>query len=99
MSYTVPYFQAQIKRIANIAAKHNPTLGSQMTVMATALGTDTTARDATIKTAPGILRPGLAGNTRLHNDMALVINRGKGGNLTNAQMATAINTVAAGYPG
>jgi hypothetical protein len=95
MSYTVPYFQAQITRYARPYKETDPTLAANMTVMATALESDTTTHDASLQTAPGILQPGWAGNSKLHNDLALVINRGKASGLANADMAAAITAAAA----
>ena len=95
MSYNIPYFQAQITRYARPYKNSDPTLAANMTVMATALGSDSTTKDTTRQTAPGILLPGWWQNSKLHNDLALVINRGKASGLSNANMAAAITAAAA----
>lgn len=95
MSYSIPYFQAQITRYAKPYKATDASLAAHMTVMATALESDTTTHDASLQTAPGILQPGWWQNTKLHNDMALVINRGKASGLSNANMAAAITAAAA----
>ena len=93
MSYQLSYFTGQVGLLA-YKNMRDPNWAAELTVMATALGSDTTTHDTTMETATGILRPGWAGNTSLHNELALLINRGKGGNLAVADMAAAINEVA-----
>jgi hypothetical protein len=94
MSYQIAEFTSQVGLLAYRHMHRNPDWAAELTVMATALGADSTTRDTTMQTAAGILRPGWSGNNALHNELALLINRGKGGNLTTAQMAAAINEVA-----
>ena len=66
--------------------------------MGTAVSTDTETHDGNIETALGILCPIAIANTYYQDRIALVINKGKGGNLTGAQMAAAITNVTAGMP-
>jgi hypothetical protein len=69
---------------------------SQATVTAalqaavTALGGDTTTYDTTLQRAPAGLIPGQRTNSKFTNELALLINRGKAGNLHNATMASLI---------
>ena len=93
MTYQIADFLKQAGLVAykNVA---QPDWAAQFTVMATALEADTTTHDTTIEAAQGILQPGWTGNTKLHNELALLINRGKAGNLSNADMADAINQIA-----
>ena len=95
MSVPIADFQSQVLRIANIFRWYGP-WRSELTTIATALGTDPTIHDTTIQTPPTALLPGNPANDKYQNEIALVINRGKGGGLTTAAMATAISNVAAG---
>lgn len=90
-------FTSDIKRIAYIYRKREDAKG-ELSVIGTALGSDLTTHDTTMKTAPGILQPGWNLNNEFHNRINLLINQGKGGNLTTAEMATAINAVVAALP-
>jgi hypothetical protein len=92
MSYHVADFQGQIALTAMIHHFY-PNRAAELTAIATALGTDTTTHDTTITTAPVAVRPGNASHSSFTNDILLLVNAGKGGNLTAAQMATAINNV------
>lgn len=89
MSYQIADFAGQVRINAMIHAA-NPNRAAELTAIATALGSDPTTHDTTIQTAPAGLTPGAAGNTRFTNDILLVVNAGKAGNLTNAAMAAAI---------
>jgi hypothetical protein len=95
MSYKQADFKSEIAINAKIY-KWSAAWRTDLTTMATALGTDTTTHDTTIQAAPVALRPGVRTNNKYKNDIALIINKGKGGNLTAAQMAAAMNAVAAG---
>lgn len=90
MSYQIADFTSQV---ALNAAIHyaNPNRAAELTAIATALAADATSHDTTIETAPAGLQPGNALNTKFTNDVLLVVNAGKGGNLTPAAMAAAIN--------
>ena len=94
MSMTIAYFHDQVKRIARIWLK-NPTLKNNLNVISNALSTDTTTRTQTMQTPPNALKLGGAkgGRDQISNKVRALINRGKGGNLKNTDMATAINQV------
>ena len=66
--------------------------------MSTAVKADLTKHDTTMETALGILKPGQPTNSRYINDITLIINKGKGGNLTAAQMGAAMDAVVAAMP-
>jgi hypothetical protein len=92
MSYQLAYFQSQVA--LNAAIHHSyPNVASELGAIATALGSDTSTHDTTITSAPAALQPGVASHSHFTNDVLLAVNAGKGGNLTAAQMATAINAV------
>lgn len=90
MTFQVSDFSGQIRLNAMIHHFY-PNIAAELTAISTALATDPTTHDATIETAPAGLRPGFPANSRFTNDILLVVNAGKGGNLTPAQMAGAIN--------
>ena len=90
MTYQVSDFAGQVRLNAMIH-RANPNVAAELTAIATALGSDATTHDTTLQTAPAGLQPGNPANTRFTNDILLVVNAGKGGNLTPAQMAAAIN--------
>ena len=89
MTFQVSDFVGQVALNAMI---HNawPNRVAELTAIATALGSDASTHDTTITTAPAGLQPGNPANSHFTNDVLLVVNAGKGGNLTNAQMAAAI---------
>jgi hypothetical protein len=89
MSYKIADFTGQVT-LASRVHKWNPNRAAELNAIATALGTDTTTHDTTMKTAPAGLRPGLSTNTRFTNDILLVVNAGRAGNLTAAAMGAAI---------
>jgi hypothetical protein len=89
MTYQVADFAGQV-RLNALIHYANPNRAAELTAIATALGSDPTTHDTTLQTAPAGLRPGNAANTKFTNDILLVVNSGKAGNLTNAQMAAAI---------
>jgi hypothetical protein len=97
MSYSTGQFQAEIALAAG-TYKWYPTTKAELTLLSTAIGTDTTTHDTTMETALGILQPGKWSNTGFQNAIDLIINKGKGGNLTAAQMAAALTAVAATLP-
>jgi hypothetical protein len=92
MSYRYPDFQQEIALTALIH-KSNPNLIAELTAVATALTSDTTTHGDTIETPPAALQI-LPSNSRLTNDLNLIVNKGKCGNLTVGQMAGAIDGVA-----
>lgn len=89
MTFQVADFAGQVRLNAMIHYA-NPNRAAELNAIATALGTDPTTHDTTLQAAPTGLQPGNAANTRFTNDVLAVVNAGKGGNLTNAQMAAAI---------
>jgi hypothetical protein len=98
MSMDLPQFQASILRNTGIH-KWNPNVKSELTLMSTAVKADAaTTHDTTIQTAPGICLPGQAANTRYLNSIAKIVNKGRAGNLTSAQMGTAMDAVVALLP-
>ena len=98
MSVTPAFFQYEISAIAKTASNGGYNPKPELTLLATALGTDPTVHDTTIETAPGILNPSLFSNTQFIDRVDLLINKGKAGNLTPAQMATAITNIVATLP-
>lgn len=90
MTFQVSDFAGQV--LLNTKIHHfYPNRATELTAIATALGSDATTHDTTLQTAPAGLQPGNPANSHFTNDILLVVNAGKGGNLTNAQMAAAIN--------
>ena len=98
MSYKPADFQNEIAIEAAIYKGWYANTKAELTLLATALSTDTRVHDATLETALGILQPGKSTNTGFQNAVDLVINKGRGGNLTVAQMGAAITAVAATLP-
>jgi hypothetical protein len=90
MSFKIADFSSQVALNAMIHHAY-ANRAAELTAIATALGTDTSTHDTTIQTAPLALKPGLPSHSRFTNDILLVVNAGKGGNLTAAAMAAAIN--------
>jgi hypothetical protein len=64
------------------------TITAALNAAVTALGGDTTTYDATLQRAPAGLIPGQRTNHKFTNELALLINRGKAGNLHTATMAS-----------
>ena len=98
MSISIAYFQSDVQALANIAKAYYPNTKAELTLLATALGTDPTTYPSTIQTAPGILNPSLSTNTYFIDRVDLIINKGKAGGLLPAQMATALTNVAGTLP-
>ena len=94
MSMTIDYFHGQVKRIARIWL-HSPVLKNNLNAVSSALGSDTTTRSQTMQAPPSALKLGGAkgGANQISNKLRALVNRGKGGNLKNSDMATAINQV------
>jgi len=91
MTFQVSDFAGQVTLNAKIHSA-NPNVIAELNAIATALGTDPTLHDTTIQTAPAGLQPGNPANSHFTNDILLVVNAGKGGNLTPTQMANAITS-------
>ena len=98
MAISLAYFQSDVQALANIAKAYYANTKAELTLLATALGTDPTTYPSTIQTAPGILNPSLSTNTYFIDRVDLIINKGKAGGLLPAQMATAITNVVGTLP-
>jgi hypothetical protein len=92
MSMREPDFQGEVVITAKIHA-YNPNLNAELQAVATALASDPTTHDATIEAPPAALRMG-PDKTRTTNDLLLLVNIGKGGNLSKASMIAALDSVA-----
>ena len=90
MSYTIANFSSEVAINAQIHHAY-PNVAAELAAIATALSSDTGTHDTTITTPPAGLQPGAAGNSHFTNDVLLVVNAGKGGNLTAAAMSAAIS--------
>jgi hypothetical protein len=88
---SIANFTSDLRILAGIH-KWNPNRATELSAIATALGTDTTLHSTEMQTAPTGLKPGLAANTKFTNDVLLIVNNGKAGNLTNAAMGSAITS-------
>ena len=97
MSYQPVDFQKEIA-LNGLIHQWYPNVKAELTLMSTAVKADLTTHDATIEKALGILVPGQLSNSHYMNDIALIINKGKGGALTVAQMGVAIDAVVAAMP-
>ena len=88
MSMREPDFAGQVALVLKI---HNayPTQGAELTAITTALGSDGTTHGHTIEAPAVALRIG-NDKTRFTNDILLLINVAKDGNLTSAQMISGI---------
>jgi hypothetical protein len=89
MSYMIHDFTQQVT-LVYMRNKWNPNRLTIATNLATALNPDPTTRSAEVQTAAVGLRPGNAANNQMLNDLLLIVNRGKGGNLTPLAMSNAI---------
>jgi hypothetical protein len=89
VSYQVADFQSEIA--LNAAIHHAyPNRAAELNAIAAALNPDTVTHDTTIKSAPFALRPGVASHSRFTNDILLVVNAGRAGNLSPLAMSNAI---------
>jgi hypothetical protein len=89
MTFQVSDFSGQV--LLNTKIHHfYPNRATELNAIASALSSDATTHDTTISTAPAGLQPGNPANSHFTNDILLVVNAGKGGNLTNTQMSNAI---------
>lgn len=88
MSYQIADFAGQMILVGR-KNRGYPTLVAELQAIATALNADATSHDVTVALPPAPVKPG-PGQTAFTNEALLLVNRGKGGNLTNAAMATAI---------
>jgi hypothetical protein len=68
----------------------NVNQATEMAAIVTALGSDNTTHDGTIEARSAALTPGPA-NTRFQNDILLLVNQAKAGNLSNSQIISALD--------
>jgi hypothetical protein len=97
MSYQPADFKAEIA-INGLIHQWYPNVKAELTLMSTAVKADLTTHDATIEKALGILALAQPSNSRYQNDICLIINKGKGGGLTVAQMGAQMDAVVAAMP-
>jgi hypothetical protein len=88
---TIPFFTSKVSGVAHVHKWYTNRL-TELNAIATALGTDTTTHSTEMQAAPAALRPGAVPPThsRFTNEVLLVVNNGKAGNLTAAAMGSAI---------
>jgi hypothetical protein len=92
MSMDIVTFEGKLHLILASNA-HYAHLETELSAVATQLATDTVTHDTTLKRSPAGLIPGQRRNTPFTNDILLLVNRGKGGNLSNSSMAAAMTAV------
>jgi len=93
MSYKIADFSGQIQ-LTGMIHKWYANRAAELNAIVAALGTDATRRSTELQTGPTqVLRPGHRLNTRFTNDIMLIVNAGKGGNLLPSAMAAAITAV------
>ena len=97
MSYQPADFKAEIA-INGLIHQWYPNVKAELTLMSTAVKADLTTHDATIEKALGILALAQPSSSRYQNDICLIINKGKGGGLTVAQMGAQMDAVVAAMP-
>jgi hypothetical protein len=94
---SIALFQTDVMREAR-THRWDPNVVSDLTALATALGTDPSVKDTTLQTAPTALipgygkQPGVTPHSRLVNDVLLHVNEGKASGLTAAAMGSAITS-------
>jgi hypothetical protein len=89
MSYQIADFAGQVAIQAAIHRAY-PNRAAELNAIAAALAADAATHDATITTAPAALQPGAAAHSPFTNDVLLIVNAGKGGNLAPLDMGNAI---------
>lgn len=94
MSYTPAQFAAEIAINGKIHRWY-PNVKAELTLLSTAVKADLTKHDRTIETPLGILQNA---NSYYQREINLIINKGKAGNLTAAQMGAAMDAVVAAMP-
>lgn len=95
MSYQLDDFASQ----ANIVVRkffRDPTEATELNQLRIALGADASTHDTTLDTPARStgLQPGAATNSPFINEMLLLINRGKAGNLSTISMANILGSIA-----
>lgn len=90
MSYREPDFAAQIAlRVKQYHAYAN--VPAELSAITTALAADATVHDKTIEVPPAPLTIHHEKHSPFTNDINLIVNKGKGGNLNTSQMISAID--------
>jgi hypothetical protein len=89
MSMREPDFASQVALCTKIHYA-NPNIAAELAAIATALGSDPTTHDATIEARAAALTIG-ADKTRFTNDILLLVNAAKGGNLNTSQIISGID--------
>lgn len=87
--YQIADFQKQLLLIGKKNRTY-PQLAAELNAIATALNTDTITHDLTIKLPPPAVKPDKKAHTAFTNEVLLLVNRGKGGNLSPLAMSNAI---------
>lgn len=90
MSYDIGTFTNKMLLAVRIDKWYPHDRAAELNAIAAALATDPSTHDATLRRAPAGLVPAQRRNTRFANNVLLVINRGKAGNLTPLAMSNAI---------
>ena len=95
MSYREPDFAGEIGLLVKqyTPAKGLTALKAELATITAALASDSTTHDKTIQAPPAALTIKSEAHTPFTNDINLVINKGKGGNLAASQMIAAIDHV------
>jgi hypothetical protein len=89
--YQVNDFSQQVKLVARKwVNKRYTNVAAELTAIATGLSSDTTTRDLTIQLPPAAVKPDKKAHTPFTNECLLLVNRGKGGNLSPLAMSNAI---------
>ena len=94
MSYRVSDFAAEIALNGMIHHAY-PNVKAELTLMSTAVKADLTTHSREMETPLGILQNA---TSRYMGDINLIINKGKAGNLTPAQMGVAMDAAVAAMP-
>jgi hypothetical protein len=89
MSMREPDFAGEVAICCKIHYA-NPNQVTEMAAIATALASDNTTHDHTIETRAAALTVGLA-QTRFQNDILLLVNAAKAGNLNNSQIISGLD--------
>ena len=89
MSYRIQDFVGEVAICSGIH-RSNPNKLAELNAIAGLLATDPSTHSAEMTTAPAGLQPGNAANTKFTNDILLLVNAGKSGNLTPLAMGNAI---------
>lgn len=94
MSYTPAQFAAEIA-LNGLIYRTYPNVKAELTLLSTAVKADLTHHSREMETPLGILQNP---NSYYQAEINLIINKGKAGNLTVAQMGAAMDAVVAAMP-